>query len=195
MHMEMETATENSPSDTDLMVAYRDGDLDAFNQLYSRHRANLYRFMIKGCGIESVAAELFQDVWARVVNGRHGYSASAPFPAWLYRIARNRLVDYYRSNKSNPLATSEEIDNDIQVTHLQTPLQPDELTDLAAREDALTSALQTLPAEQREAVMLRHIAGFGLQEIADLVDENAETVKSRLRYAITKLRKQLRVLS
>lgn len=191
----MDTAIDNDQiSDTHLMIRYRDGDVDAFDELYHRHKSTLYRFMVNSCNSNAVAAELFQDVWARVVNGRHGYSDSAPFAAWLYRIARNRLIDFYRSDKNSKLTTSLDLDNESHVTQLQTPLQPDELAELATRKDALSVALATLPDEQREVVLLRHIAGFGVQEISELVNENAETVKSRLRYAFTKLRKQLRML-
>lgn len=191
----MDTAIDNDQiSDTHLMIRYRDGDVDAFDELYHRHKSTLYRFMVNSCNSNAVAAELFQDVWARVVNGRHGYSDSAPFAAWLYRIARNRLIDFYRSDKNSKLTTSLDLDNESHVTQLQTPLQPDELAELATRKDALSVALAALPDEQREVVLLRHIAGFGVQEISELVNENAETVKSRLRYAFTKLRKQLRML-
>jgi len=192
----METAVDRqSATDTDLMLAYQDGDIDSFNELYRRHKTPLYRFMISSCSTEATGAELYQDVWARVVNGRHGYASTAPFAAWLYRIARNRIVDSYRSTKANPISNSVQLEEDTHVTQLQTPLQPDEITELAKREDALSDALATLPENQREVVLLRHIAGFSLQEIADLVDENSETVKSRLRYAFTKLRKQLRVVA
>jgi len=177
------------------MLAYQDGDINSFNELYRRHKTPLYRFMISSCNSESNAAELFQDVWARVVNGRHGYTSTAPFAAWLYRIARNRIIDSYRTAKVSPLSASMQLDEDTHVTHLQAPLQPDELAELAKRGDVLSDALAALPENQREVVLLRHIAGFSLQEIADIVGENLETVKSRLRYAFTKLRKQLRVLA
>ncbi len=192
----MDTAVNKQhATDTDLMLAYQNGDIDSFNELYQRHKTPLYRFMVSSCNSDAIGAELFQDVWARVVNGRHGYTSSAPFAAWLYRIARNRIVDSYRSAKANPIYASIQLDEDSHVTQLQTPLQPDELTELATRKDVLSNALATLPENQREVVLLRHIAGFSLHEIADLVDENSETVKSRLRYAFTKLRKQLRVLA
>lgn len=191
----METAIDNEQtSDTHLMIRYRDGDIDAFNELYARHKSSLYRFMVNSCSTDAIAAELFQDVWAKVVNGRHGYSSSSPFAGWLYRIARNRLIDYYRANKKDKVTTSLDLDNANHVTQLQAPLQPDELAELATRKNALSAALSTLPDEQREVVLLRHIAGFGVQEISELVNENTETVKSRLRYAFTKLRKQLRML-
>jgi len=192
----MQTAiNRQEASDTDLMLAYQGGDIHSFNELYRRHKTPLYRYMFNSCANEATASELFQDVWARVVNGRHGYSSTAPFPAWLYRIARNRIVDSYRSNNVSPLNQASVFEEDASITQLQMPLQPDELAELSNREDALFNALATLPENQREVVLLRHIAGFNLQEIAELVNENAETVKSRLRYAFTKLRKQLRVLS
>ena len=192
----MDTAlNKQSTTDTELMLAYQDGDINSFNELYRRHKTPLYRFMVSSCSSDATATELFQDVWARVVNGRHGYTSKAPFAAWLYRIARNRIVDSYRSSKASPLHAHVQLDEDTHVTQLQTPLQPDEITELTKRGDALSDALATLPENQREVVLLRHIAGFSLQEIADLVDENSETVKSRLRYAFTKLRKQLRVLA
>jgi len=151
--------------------------------------------MLNSCSNEATAAELFQDVWARVSKSRHGYSDKAPFQSWLYRIARNRLIDGYRSAKSNPLQNADLLDEDTHVTSLQTPLQPDEVAEAIARKSVLSSALETLPAAQKEVVLLRHIAGFSLDEIADLVEENPETIKSRLRYAFTKLRKQVRQLS
>lgn len=181
-------------TDTALMLAYRAGNTSAFDELYHRHRAPLYRYVLNSCDGEAIAAELFQDIWTRVIDARHGYTESAPFQAWLYRIARNRLIDFYRAN--NKHSDTKELTENIepQITQLQTPLQPDEIAELAARKDVLETALTALPSDQREVVLLRHIAGFGVQEIALLIDENAETVKSRLRYAFTKLRKHMRTL-
>lgn len=192
----METATKReTTSDTELMLAYRDGDLSSFNELYRRHRAPLYRFLLNSCSSEAAAADLFQDIWARVTHGKQGYSSAAPFQSWLYRIARNRLIDGYRAGNSNPLHAAKQLDEDSQVTTLQSPLQPDEVAEASARASVLSSALETLPVAQREVVLLRHIAGFTLEEISELISENPETVKSRLRYAFTKLRKHVRLLA
>lgn len=180
-------------TDTELMLAYRDGDELSFNELYSRHRAPLYRFILNSCANEATAAEAFQDVWAKVSQARLGYTDSAPFKAWLYRIARNNLVDGYRASNANPLQNADELDEETQVSAIQTPLQPDEVAQLNANTSALSTALSTLPPEQREVILLRHIAGFTLTEIAEQLNENAETVKSRLRYAFIKLRKQVRL--
>jgi RNA polymerase sigma-70 factor (ECF subfamily) len=192
----LETLTTlQNESDNDLMMSYRDGDSDAFNELYRRHRVSLFRFIKNSCNTEAVASELFQDVWTSVINARQTYEGAAPFHAWLYRIARNKLTDYYRTNKIQPQTTTLNEDTDTGIAQLQVPLQPDELTDLSNQTSALQSALNTLPPEQRDALLLKHVAGFTLDEIATQFQENAETIKSRLRYATAKLRKQLRVLS
>ena len=182
-------------SDKQLMLSYRDGDSSAFNELYRRHRVALYRFIKNSCNTEAAAAELFQDVWTSVINARDTYEGAAPFNAWLYRIARNKLTDYYRANKIQHQTTTLNEETDTGIAQLQVPLQPDELAELSNQSDALQSALSSLPAEQRDAVLLKHVAGFTLEEIATQFEENAETIKSRLRYATAKLRKQLRVLS
>ena len=174
------------------MIAYRDGDTESFDELYRRHRKPLYRYVASSCEQAATAAELFQDIWTRVIDARHGYSESAPFQAWLYRIARNRMIDHYRANRKINETTTFDATIETQITQIQTPLQPDEITDLLNRENALDEALSSLPTDQRDAVLLRHIAGFSVKEIASIIDENTETVKSRLRYAFTKLRKQLR---
>lgn len=180
-------------TDTELMLAYRDGDELSFNELYARHRTSLYRFILNSCANEATAAETFQDVWAKVSQARLGYTDNAPFKAWLYRIARNNLVDGYRASNANPLQHADELNEDTQVSSIQTPLQPDEVAQLNTNTSTLTQALNTLPPTQREVILLRHIAGFTLNEIAEQLNENTETVKSRLRYAFTKLRKQVRL--
>lgn len=187
--------TSPSESDKQLMLAYRDGNSDAFTALYGRHRVSLYRFIKSSCASESIASELFQDVWTNVINARHTYEGAAPFNAWLYRIARNRLTDYYRANKIQHQTSTLNEETDTSIAQLQVPLQPDELAELSNQSDTLQAALATLPPEQRDAILLKHIAGFSLQEIATQFNENTETIKSRLRYATAKLRKQLRVLS
>lgn len=75
------------------------------------------------------------------------------------------------------------------------PLMPDEIASLTQRSDILGSALQSLPDVQREAVLLRHIAGMSISEVASVVNVGVETVKSRLRYAVVKLRSTLQEYS
>lgn len=177
--------------DRDLMRDWCGGDNDAFDRLYDRHRVALHRFMLNSSGADAIANELFQDVWLKAINGRDGYTSEAPFRAWLFRIARNRVIDHYRRQPARP---DEAFDETVlhEIDGVDRPLGPDELANTAQRGDALQVALQSLPIEQREAMVLKHVAGMSLAEIADAVDTSAETVKSRLRYARLKLRQLLR---
>ncbi len=179
------------------MLAYAGGDADAFELLYARHKDRLYRFMVQSTGTEPVARELFQDVWMKLVQHRSTYVPSAAFTTWLYRIARNHLTDYYRQQgkRESDVEFDEEgpQTESASVTVIAAPLQPDELATLVERGELVNDALSTLSSSQREAVMLKHIVGMSLDEVADVTGENSETIKSRLRYAFTRLRQQLRV--
>ncbi|WP_157736283.1 sigma-70 family RNA polymerase sigma factor [Granulosicoccus antarcticus] len=188
--------TTDMDEDGQLMKAYAGGDAAAFETLYSRHKQPLFRFVKNSCGNEAIAHELYQDIWLHVIKGRSSYRLESPFRAWLYRIARNRLIDHYRQQ---PVLADSSFDPDTHVISLSTmtsaPLTPDEIAELGERAQVLHAALQTLPATQRESLLLRYIAGMSLKEVAAIVNEGTETIKSRLRYATAKLRTQLKELS
>src|SRR5688572_28947603 len=82
--------------DEELMLAYRDGAAGAFDELYRRHRAPLYRYLLRQCRDAAAAEELFQDVWMNVIRARSSYAVTARFTTYLYRLAHNRLIDHYR---------------------------------------------------------------------------------------------------
>lgn len=176
------------------MLAFASGKVEAFDELYSRYRQPLYQFVVHGCGDEVAAAELFQEVWESVIQARHNFEPRGTFKSWVYRIARNRLVDHYRA-VSRRVTTSFDENETEHVTTLETPLSPEELTDIASRRGLVHRALERLPVAQRDAVMLKTIAGFSLAEIAHQQGDPVETVKSRLRYGYTRLRQQLRNLA
>ncbi|MBX2838138.1 MAG: sigma-70 family RNA polymerase sigma factor [Gammaproteobacteria bacterium] len=191
----MDTATIDSVTDDDLMMAYSEGHHEAFDGLYLRYKNPLYQFVLNGCGNPSVAAEIFQEVWMSVIKARSNYQATGTFKAWVYRIARNKLIDHYRKNSGvNDQPLDEESLNE-DVVALQLPLNPMEIAELEDDRQRVHTALADLPWSQREAVLLKTVAGFTLQEIAEQQGEQFDTVKSRLRYAYTKLRLKLRASS
>lgn len=173
-------------SDADCMRRYADGDLDAFQVLYERHRGGLYRYFLRQSQ-RDVAEELFQDVWARVIQARRRYRPDATFQTWLYTLARNRLIDYWRRQGRDPLAHSgnTEAPEDAGESGV---LNPRRLADLRDCLEQLLQLVEGLPARQREAFLLRHDAGMTLVEMAAVLDTGAETAKSRLRYAMERLR-------
>ncbi len=180
-------------SDERLMLAYRDGDAAAFEALYGRYRTRLYRHLAHQCSDARLAEELYQDIWLKVVNARADYEPLAKFSTWLYRIAHHRLLDHYRQRSRNVAELFDaSIDPDeLPAADCADPARQFERSDLASR---LTRALEDLPAPQREAFLLAEEGGLSLEEIAAATVTGRETVKSRLRYAVGKLRLSLQDL-
>lgn len=179
-------------SDEALMLAYRDGDAQAFELLYQRHRSRLYRWLTHQCGSKAIAEELYQDIWLKVINARDGYEVSAKFTTWLFRIAHNRLVDHWRASNRAPAANGapdgDEADDPLDAlagSPLQEPHNELERQRLGA---ALVREIEALPAPQRETFLLAQETDMTLEEIASITGVNRETAKSRMRYALGKLR-------
>ena len=177
-------------SDERLMLAYRDGNGAAFRQLYARHRSPLYRHLAHQCGDARLAEELFQDIWLRVIHARASYEPLATFATWLYRIAHHRLIDHYRQHARHLADAFADDDGPDALPAADTanPARQYEQRDIAKR---LGMALKDLPPAQREAFLMAEEGGLSLNEIAAATGTARETVKSRLRYALGKLRHSL----
>jgi len=167
--------------DEELMLAYGEGDAGAFETLYKRHRGPLYRFVLRAIKQRSSAEELFQEVWIRVIEARSRYAPQARFTTWLYTIAHNLLVDHWRKKG----LTLVQLDDEPAVAAPDNPARQAEARQSLAR---LMQALEALPAAQREAFLLHEEAGLTVAEIAAATGTNEEAAKSRLRYAMAKLR-------
>ena len=168
-------------ADEELMLAYRDGNAGAFETLYGRHRTRLFRFVLRSVKERGAAEELFQDVWLRVIEARNRYAPRARFTTWLYSIAHNRLVDHWR-RKGLALVDLENVEVEGN--------NPDPARHAEARQglQRFAKALEALPPAQREAFLLHEEAGMSVPEIAQATGAGEEAAKSRLRYAIEKLR-------
>lgn len=173
------------PSDDLLMLAWTGGDAGAFERLYLRHRGPLYRYLLRHLRDAALADECFQDVWQRVIAARTGWKPEAAFRTWLFRIAHNRLGDHWRAMKHRPAAP---VDGDERAARLPDPSTPErELSEFEQRR-RLQLAIDALPEEQRTVVLLRLEQELSLEEIGSVTGAGRETVKSRLRYAMDKLR-------
>ena len=180
-----------SPETTDesLMLAYAAGEAGAFDRLYHRHRDRLYRFLYRQLNADPVVDELFQDVWSRVIRARSTFQTGAAFVTWLYSIARNRLTDHYRASaRTRDFQESEEVEATMAQ---ESPREPHEVIVNAELAQRLKELIGDLPPPQREAFLLKEETGLSLQHIAEVTGVDRETVKSRLRYAMNKLRKGL----
>lgn len=179
------------------MLAYRDGELAAFEALYARHRARLYRYVLHQVQRREAADDLFQDIWRKLIDARVGYQPTAKFSTWLYRIAHHRVVDHFRAD--GRLAAREVTldgdpddgnDGDFIAPEPQAPAheRPESMLErrqLAAR---LLAAVEALPHAQRESFLLAAEGGLSVEEIGQATGAGYETAKSRLRYAYGKLR-------
>ena len=173
-------------SDETLMLEYRDGDVAAFEELYRRHKGGLYRFLLRQSRDAAAAAEMFQDVWMNLIRARSGYEPTAKFSTYLYRLAHNRLVDQYRKNAH---AANVPLDEDgLEEPAIARGEEPQAHYERKALAGRLIALIEALPPAQREAFVLQHESGMSVEEIAAATGVNRETAKSRLRYALAKLR-------
>ena len=167
------------------MLAYRHGDAGAFETLYARHKGPLYRFVLRSVKERALAEELYQEIWMRVIEARGRYTVQAKFTTWLYTIAHHRVTDHWRKRG---LQLVEAEDADPPASRAYEPEQRAE-----GRQDLqrLAAALAALPELQRETFLLHEESGMTLAEIAAATGATAEAAKSRLRYALAKLREAL----
>lgn len=168
------------------MLAYRQGDAGAFEALYARHKGPLYRFVLRAVKERALAEELYQEIWMRVIEARARYAVQAKFTTWLYTIAHNRLADHWR-RKGLKLVDAAEADDPPAPRSFEPQARAEGRQDL----ERLAAALEALPAAQREAFLLHEEAGMTAGEIAAATGATEEAAKSRLRYALAKLREAL----
>ncbi len=180
-------------TDEQLMEQYRDGNARAFDLLYERHKGGIYRYLLRQCNNAATAEELFQDVWMNLVRSHQRYTVQAKFTTYLYRMAHNRLIDYYRkSSRGLPVSFEDAACPDLEVIADPSTPDPSQVLELQEQGEILRSHMKHLPEAQLEAFLLREESGLRLEEIAEITGVNVETAKSRLRYAVTKLKSAMR---
>ncbi|MEZ4428889.1 MAG: RNA polymerase sigma factor [Nannocystaceae bacterium] len=190
-------------SDEELMVAFCRGQGRAFEVLVGRHQRGLFNFILRSVLNRSRAEELLQEVFLRVVRAKARYEQTARFSTWVYTIARNLCVDESRRQKfrrtvSLDAPRSAGRDDGGQVNLLDRQAADDVSTDDAAAGPTLqrrmAAAVAALPDDQREVFLMRQLGGLSFKEIGKVVGAPENTVKSRMRYALEKLRVDLKDL-
>lgn len=181
-------------ADEQLMLSYRDGDAAAFDELYRRHKGPLYRFVLRSIRERGIAEELYQEIWMRVIEARERYQVQAKFTTWLYTIAHHRMVDHWR-RKGLSLVSLDAGDGEEERAAPAPAAEPgsDPLRQVEGKEALarFQRALLALPPAQREAFLLHHEAEMSVAEIAKATGSNEEAAKSRLRYALSKLKEAM----
>ena len=173
----------NSNSDESLLSAYGAGDNAAFEKLYKRHKDGLYNFILRGLAQSAPAEEIAQDVWMVVIDNASRFEpGKAAFRTWLYRIAGNKVADFFRRKVNQP--------GDVLDTHNEQFAATGMNAEDRILFEQLLAALSELPEDQRMTFVLQQ-EGFSHREIADITGVGSETVKSRLRYAKTATRARM----
>lgn len=167
----------------------------AFQTLYRRHEKPLYRYVrrVLGTGLVTQVDEVFQDTWMKLVDARDSWQPrdNASFKTWLYTLAHHRAVDVLRKS-GRQISADEGWDDDAESAWKQWPAataeQPEQKAFWNKAGQQLLHCLDGLPALQRAAFLLHHEDGLSLEEMTQVLNAEFETVKSRLRYALAKLR-------
>ncbi len=182
------------------METFRLGDADAFAVLVTRHSRGLYNFLLRSVHSPARAEELLQEVLLRVIRSKDRYRRSARFTTWVYTIARNLCVDEsrrarFRDHESldAPLRGrgAHESSTSLLSTLATDGVSPDLGADTPRLRARLNGAVLRLPVDQREVFLMRLMAGMSFREIGETVGAPENTVKSRMRYALDKLREEL----
>jgi RNA polymerase sigma-70 factor (ECF subfamily) len=176
-------------SDQELIEGYLAGADRDFELLYNRYKNQLYGYLIKMMpDSRAEADDVFQKSWIKVMQKLPGYRPSDRFQAWLFRIAHNLAIDYFRSRKRRS--------DHLELGELGDALEPQgkeqPAGDMVRYEisQALDKALDKLPPEQREVFMLRQ-ENIGFKEISKIQKCSINTTLARMQYAVKKLRELL----
>ncbi len=175
------------------MVAFKEGDQEAFALLYDRHARALINFFYKMCYDRALAEDLTQDTFVKLLRHRGKYRPDASFRTFLYTVARNLWIDRHRSQKAAPRTVSAEIRvqedgatlGDLVEAATENPA--DRLADREAAE-LVQRALLDLPEAQRLVFVMAEAQGLRYREISRILDIPVGTVKSRMNAAVTRLR-------
>ena len=177
--------------DAQLMLAYASGEMRAFETLYSRHRAALYRYLVRQARDGEIANDLFQEVWSRVIANRARYEPRAKFRTFLFTLAYNCFIDHCRRVKARPGGPGIEDADAADLLAADEDGRPEALLHRDECSQRYRAALATLPPEQRDVYLLHEESDLSLEEIARVTGVGTETAKSRLRYAVGKLKAAL----
>ena len=175
--------------DGELMLAYARGDLRSFELLYARYRVPLYRYLVRQTHDRALADDLFQETWSKIITARERYSVRAKFQTFLFHVAHNCFLDNCRRSNARPQASDDPDAAELLVANESD--NPEQLAQQSQRTQRLRHAVAALPAEQRDVFLMFEESGLSLDEIATATGVGVETAKSRLRYAVAKLRSTL----
>ena len=184
--------TDTETSDAELLRAFAEGDSTAMDQLVARYRSALFSWLLGMTGNRSDAEDLFQDIWIRVIRHAARFN-DVSFKAWLWKIARNLLIDFRRKRKPDISLDAVDDEDDHSLLDQLTakgagPAAAVELDDMSKR---VMGAVSALPEVQRDVFLMRVQGDLSFSEIAETLKIPLNTALGRMHDAMTKLKKML----
>ena len=181
-------------SDQDLVKLYLTGNESVMEELLRRHKSKIYTSIYLLVKDQYLAEDIFQDAFIKVVNTlRSGrYNEEGKFLPWVMRIAHNLVIDYFRREKRGPVITSADGTDVFNLLQFQEESAEDRILREQTHQD-LRSMIRLLPDDQKEVLIMRHYADLSFKEIAELTDVSINTALGRMRYALSNLRKMMKV--
>jgi RNA polymerase sigma-70 factor (ECF subfamily) len=188
-----------SAGDSELVRRAGRGDVDAYNVLVSRWEKKLYNYLLRATGNRDDAMDLAQEAFFKAYRGLSSLGEAEKFPQWLFRIAHNLACSKFRSDGRRPQAESEawpeegeeSASRGLGSTGLSVPLASGSRAFPMELELMVAAALEELPSEQREAVLLKVVHGFKFAEVAEILACPVSTVKSRIYTGLEQLKRSL----
>jgi RNA polymerase sigma factor (sigma-70 family) len=169
--------------DEEIMEAVKNGDLQQASVLFDRYHKRIYNFLARTTLNRTLAEDLTQNVFLRMIKYRNSYKEGNRFQSWIYQVARNVFADHYQAHKnqkSNHSVSVEKVSD--------TMSDPDETLDQVEREKLLHRSLERLNDEQRELLVLTRFQHMKYEQVAELLDTTVANVKVKVHRAIAKLR-------
>ncbi len=178
-----------------LMIRIQAGDNTAFNELVALHQRPLIGYFVRNTRDWQLAEDLSQETLLRVYNQAWDYLPVGRFKPWMYRVARNLLIDNVRKRSHDALIRAYQTrdeENDTGLSRIAGEFtSPEEKLNDQEFCEIVDQMLEEIPEEQRQTFVLHHYVGLNLAEVAEIMDANAATTKSRLRLAREKLQDKL----
>ena len=167
-----------------------DGNVNAFEDLVAAYEKNVYNLALRMTGNAQDAEDMAQEAFIKAYNSLPSFRGDSKFSVWLYRIVSNVCLDFQRKQNRRPASSLSQEDEDGEETQMDIPDEsqsPEQLLERSLTQEAVQRGLQSLSEEQRQILLLREIQGLSYEEIAETLDLEAGTVKSRIFRARKKL--------
>ena len=177
-------------TDQNLVKQYVQGNEACLEMLINRHKNRIITTIILIVKDSYIAEDLFQETFIKIINNlkKGKYNEEGKFLPWAMRIAHNMAIDYFRKTKRMPTITDSSGDDVFRTIKIAVENREEQII-RTEKEDMVRAAINRLPEEQRQVLILRHYGNLSFKEIAVMTDVSINTALGRMRYALTNMRK------